>query len=107
MTSLPPPSPNGPNGPGRAPDGRFGPGWRGGPGNPQAKKTATLRRAMYAAVSARDIRAIVKKLLEEAQAGDTAAARLILTYSLGEPQPVDVLERLGAIEAMMEGMDDG
>lgn len=105
MTSLP--SPNGPNGPGRDATGRFAPGWRGGPGNPYAKKTAALRRAMYAAVSGKDLRIVVKKLLEQAQAGDTAAAKLILAYTLGEPQPIDVLERLGAIEALMEGMADG
>jgi hypothetical protein len=62
---------------------------------------------MYAAVSGKDLRIVVKKLLEQAQAGDTAAAKLILAYTLGEPQPIDVLERLGAIEALMEGMADG
>lgn len=107
MTILPRPSPNGPIGRDRTPDGRFATGWRGGPGNPQAKKTAALRRAMYAAVSARDIRAIVKKLLEEAQAGDTAAAKLLLAYTLGEPTPFDFVERLASLESMLEDRSDG
>jgi hypothetical protein len=104
---TPRPSSNGLNGCGRDKAGRFSPGWKGGPGNPHAKKTAALRRALYGAVSAKDLRAVVKRLLDEAQAGDTAAAKLLLAYTLGEPQPFDLIERLGRLEEyLVEASDE-
>jgi hypothetical protein len=55
---------------------------------------------MLKAVSVSDLRAVTKAMLTKAKDGDTAAARLIYSYSLGEPQPWDLLERLENLEAM-------
>jgi hypothetical protein len=75
-----------PNG-GRDPvSGRFtvgNPGGRGG--DPLAVKTARLRAALVKAVSSRDIRAIVRKLVAQAVAGETASAKLVLYLTVGRP----------------------
>lgn len=82
------PSTNGPNG--RDDKGRFVPGHPGGPGNPFARACARLRSAMMSAVSEKDIREIVARLVWLAKDGDLAAAKLILTYTVGRPpDPID------------------
>ena len=91
------PSTNGPNG-GRDTRGRFGKGNPGGPGNPHAKKVAELRTTLLGAVSSGDLRAVVKKLVKLAQAGDVQAAKVVLERLLGPPLPVDVEERLTELE---------
>ena len=93
------PSPNGPNG--RRPDGKFAPGWKGGPGNPFAKRVGRLRAALLKAVSPADMRAIVKALVAQAKAGDVASAREVIERCLGKPIESDLLERLEAIEAAL------
>jgi hypothetical protein len=62
----------------RGPGGRFAKGNPGGPGNPYAGKVAKLREAGWAAVKPAEVKAIYRKLLDLALAGDTAAARLLL-----------------------------
>ena len=57
------PSTNGPDG--RDARGRFAKGNAGGPGNPHARKVAQLRSALLRAVSAGDLRAVVKKLVDQ------------------------------------------
>jgi hypothetical protein len=81
----PSPSPNGANG--RDQHGRFAKGNPGGPGNPFARRTAQLRRVLSMAVSDEDIEAVAKRLLEQAKVGDVAAARLLLSYAIGQPTP--------------------
>jgi hypothetical protein len=80
-----PPSLNGQNG--RDGRGRFAKGNRGGPGNPFARRIAQLRRALLAAVSEDDVAAVTRRLLEQAKAGDVAAARVLLAYVIGQPAP--------------------
>ena len=53
-------------------------------GNPHAKRVGELRTAMLEAVTPRDLRAIVKKLIAQAKAGDVIAAREVLDRSLGK-----------------------
>jgi hypothetical protein len=65
--------------------GRFVAGNQGGPGNPFARQTARLRKAMLAAVTDADIQAIVAKLIELAKGGDVAASKLVLAYAIGKP----------------------
>jgi hypothetical protein len=74
---------NGANG--RDAHGRFAKGNPGGPGNPFARRTAQLRRVLSEAVTDEDVEAIAKRLLEQAKAGDVAAARLLLSYAIGQP----------------------
>jgi hypothetical protein len=92
------PSPNGPNGDATAPGapspngangrdagGRFTRGNPGGPGNPFARRVAALRRALLDTVTEEDIRAVVRKLLQEALRGDVAACKVLLAYAIGRP----------------------
>jgi hypothetical protein len=69
----------------RAPNGRFLPGNPGGPGNPFVKQVAALKGALYESLTPHDIRAIMQKMRDRALAGDVAAARLVLEYTLGRP----------------------
>jgi hypothetical protein len=66
-------------------NGRFTKGNRGGFGNPFARRTAAFRRALAEAVSDDMIAAVVRKLAELAQAGDVAAIKLFLAYTVGKP----------------------
>lgn len=77
------PSTNGANG--RGSGGRFAAGNAGGPGNPHAKRVAELRAVLLAAVTDRDLRAIVAKLVERAKAGELPAIRELLDRLLGKP----------------------
>jgi len=67
-------------------------------GNPNAAKVAKLRSAALGAVSQKDMRRIVRKLVELALAGDVAAARELLSRTLGPPVEVDLLARIEALE---------
>ena len=102
------PSPNGSNG-GRDTAGRFAPGWKGGPGNPYARRVGELRRALLDAVTAEDLAAVIKALVVKAKDGDVQAARLVLSYAVGPPPELDAeLEaRLEALEASLIGAVPG
>jgi hypothetical protein len=65
--------------------GRFAAGNRGGSGNPFARRVADLRRALLDAVTPEDLQTLTRQLIAMAQAGDMAAARLVLAYTLGKP----------------------
>ena len=98
MSNLP--SANGPNG-GRDANGRFAPGNKGGPGNPEAARVARIRSALLRAANLKDVRAIIKSLIEQAKGGDVAAAKLLFDRILGRPIELDILERLEALERNM------
>src|SRR5258708_16801755 len=65
--------------------GRFAKGCQGGPGNPFNRRVGELRRLLVERVSDDDLGAIVDKLVEKAREGDLAAARLVLSYTVGKP----------------------
>jgi hypothetical protein len=67
--------------------GQFAKGNPGGPGNPFARQVAALRKALLESISAADIKAIAAKLRDLAKGGDIAAAKLLLAYTIGKPQP--------------------
>lgn len=92
-----PRSENGRNG--RDARGRFVKGCAGWPGNPHARRVAALRSALLARIGPAELGEIVAAMLEAARAGDVAAAKLLLSYSLGEPAALDLLARLEALEA--------
>jgi hypothetical protein len=71
----------------RQPGGRFGRGNAGGPGNPFARQVAELRKAMLDAVTVDRIRNIAESMVQRAEKGDVAAAKLVLQYTLGKPAP--------------------
>jgi hypothetical protein len=89
------PSPNG-----RDAQGRFRPGWGGGPGNPHARAVGELRTALLTTVTADDISAIVRVLIEQAKAGEIRAIREVLDRTLGRPIEADLLERLAELETL-------
>src|SRR5438093_553525 len=65
---------------GRDARGRFTAHNKGGPGNPFARRVASLRQALLGAVAAEDLQAIITRMVEAAKQGDVAAARLVLAY---------------------------
>jgi hypothetical protein len=77
-------APAAPNG--RDAAGRFTKGNPGGPGNPFARRTAAMRKALCDAVSEEDLRQIAEALKRKAKEGDVAAARLVLSYVVGRPE---------------------
>ena len=70
---------------GRGPGGQFGAGNKGGPGNPFARKTAEMRKAIQDAVTAEDLADVARVIRVLALGGNLAAARLIFSYSAGKP----------------------
>jgi hypothetical protein len=75
---------------GRDAHGRFGKGNAGGPGNPFARQVAALRTALLGRVTAEDVEAVAGELIRQAKEGNLAAAKLLLSYTLGKPaQAVD------------------
>lgn len=84
------PSPNGANG--RDSNGQFTKGNPGGPGNPHGRKVAELRAAFLDAVSARDIKEIVRKMKQQSKKGDMTAARELLDRVLGKASQGVLLE---------------
>ncbi len=92
--SEPGPSPQ----PGRAANGRFAKGNPGGPGNPFARQVAAFRQEFMAAVTGEDIAVIVRALVEKAKAGDVAAARIVLQYTIGKPAMTVDPDRLDEME---------
>lgn len=92
-----------PFGEGRASNGRFVPGYKGGPGNPHAAQVSKLRSAMLRAVSEEDIQGIVQKLVELARDGNVRAAQEVLSRCLGRPEAIDLIERLEALEDLVGG----
>ena len=77
------PSLNGSNG--RGDKGRFAEGNAGGPGNPHAKRANQIRTLFYETVSDDDVRKIIRKMTDDAKAGDDAARREIFDRLLGRP----------------------
>jgi hypothetical protein len=65
--------------------GRFAKGNPGGPGNPYPRRVAALRQALLNAVTEDDMSAITKAVIDEAKAGNIAAAKLLFQYVLGKP----------------------
>ena len=88
---------------GRQPGGRFGRGNKAAQGNGQTRKVARFRTAMFAAVKAGDIRAIVGTLVEQAKAGEGWAVKLALEYLCGPPRDLDLDERLTTLEEAILG----
>ncbi|MEM6852843.1 MAG: hypothetical protein AAF593_00355 [Planctomycetota bacterium] len=93
------PSPNRANG--RTSNGRFAKGNAGGPGNPHAKRVSELRAALLDAVTVEDLREVVASLTRTAKEGDTQAVKVLLDRLLGPSVPLDIVERLEALESRL------
>jgi hypothetical protein len=78
-----------------------------------------MRRAIHDAVTPDDVRALFGKLLQRALEGDTDAAKVVLVYTVGRPQPAisdpviaaqerddELSDRLRALEvSVFRGLD--
>ena len=65
--------------------GRFTLGNKGGPGNPFARQIAEIRKRLLNTVPGEALDKILLAMVEKAQAGDVAAAKLVLQYTVGKP----------------------
>ena len=86
---------------GRSKNGTFAPGHKFAKGNPHAAKVQKLRGGLLTAVSAADLKRVVKRLIEAATGGDVSAAKLLFDRLLGPPVPLDILERMTALEEQL------
>jgi hypothetical protein len=77
--------------PSHLPSGKFAPGNRLGKGNPHARRVAEWRAALFQEVTHDEMRAVIRRLLRMAKAGDVAAIKLLLDRTLGRVQE-DVLK---------------
>jgi hypothetical protein len=84
---------------GRNKAGQFQKGCRPGPGNPFAKRVAALRNALLEGVGEDDLVRVGQKLLAQALEGDVAAAKLLLSYTVGRPTEAVDPDRL-ALDAL-------
>jgi lysozyme family protein len=76
----------------RLPDGKFAPGNKLGPGNPQAAKIQLYRKAIWDAVSTDDVAAVMRSMVDAAvNDSDVAAAKVVLERCAGQP-PKDMSE---------------
>lgn len=67
--------------------GRFKPGWRGGPGNPNVRRQGEYQAALHDVVSPQRFRGVLMRLLKAvAEKGDMQAARIIIDRVLGKPR---------------------
>lgn len=87
---------------GRDSRGRFGKGNPGGPGNPYARRVAALRSALLEEVTPERLRKIARKLADEAERGDFAAAKLLFSYTVGKPPEAPDPDRLDLDEKELE-----
>jgi len=78
--------------------GRFAPGNPGGPGNPFARQVAALRQALLNSVTPDDIQTVARALIQRASEGNVQAAKLLLSYAIGKPQPAPKPDHMDADE---------
>lgn len=100
---------------GRGPNGRFAPGWKGGPGNPFIAVQNKMRTEFIAAISNRDIERAVQVLRDvmdnaEKDADRLAAVKLLLDRTMGavplpEPPGQQSVFGAGAQVAIVHGLD--
>lgn len=76
------PKANGGNG--RDGKGRFAPGNKGGPGNPNTQRVARLRETLLNAVTPEEMERVVRALLDKAQEGDVPAIKELLDRTIGK-----------------------
>jgi hypothetical protein len=94
--------------PGKDAKGRFLPGNKIGHksgGSSIASMASTLRTALVKSVSTGDMKEIMQAMVRRAKEGDSVCARVVLGYTVGEPQPYDLIERICYLEEMLKERD--
>ena len=94
------PSTHGSNG--RDSSGRFTSGNRFGQGNPLAGQAARIRAVLLEKLTPEKAAKIVDQLIAKGTKGDLAAIRELLDRTIGKPVASDVLERIEALEQIIE-----
>ena len=84
--------------PGRDAKGRFTLGNLGGPGNPFNRQISALRKELANTCTPERLRKIANKMMDLADNGDVAAARLVFTFVLGKPTVMPNPDRVDADE---------
>ncbi len=84
----------------RTASGKFARGNPGGPGNPNAQRTADLRALLMQTVTENDLRTVLNKLVRLAKGGDLAAIRELLDRVFGKPKPFE--EQVVLLEQMAQ-----
>lgn len=88
------------------PNGQFAKGNKLGPGNPYAKRVHQLKQAVYATVTMKDLKGVIKAMVHKAQQGDVAAARLIMEYAIGKPDMVQPIQQGQQIDIQIEAPNE-
>ena len=89
--------------PGRTAGGQFAKGNQAAKGNPYTRKAAEMRKALYSAVTADDIRQIVETLKAQAMRGDLKAIAILFDRVLGTAQAgIDLLEQVEQLQDTLE-----
>ncbi len=91
----------GANGDGRV-NGRFVKGWKGGPGNPHAKRVAQLRARIMQAVDDETFDEVITALIQMAKDKDLDAIRELLDRSIGKASQTEMIERVERLEQLLE-----
>jgi hypothetical protein len=81
--------------------GRFAACNKIGLGSSFARRAGELRRMVQESVSPEDLRAIVSVLVDKAKGGDLQAAKVVLAYTVGKPQPAAEPDRATTDEAVL------
>jgi hypothetical protein len=92
------PSPAGAISSARDPKGRWQQGNKAGRGNPLARQVQLIRTALVNAVTPKDIKAVIQRLLQQAKDGDVASAKIIFDRAAGPAQSLDLDLRLTELE---------
>ena len=83
---------------GRDGAGKFTPGNPGGPGNPYARQSARLKKAVLEVMNEAEIRLIAQKLLSQALQGDVPSMKLVFAYAIGKPGEAVNPDEIDALE---------
>ena len=63
-----------------------------------ARQVAALRQALLASITPKDMQDVAARLLDLAKDGNVQAAKLLLAYTIGKPQPAPEPDRMDADE---------
>lgn len=69
---------------GRNGDGTFAKGFKGGPGNPFAKRSNAIRALLYQECTDAELKKIIKKLISMAKKGNLDAIKQVFNRTLGK-----------------------
>ena len=69
--------------------------------NPYAKQAGILRSELFSAVTRERLRAVIDSMLDKAENGNVQAAKLVLSYTLGEPEALDLIQTVAKLQAVV------